>query len=563
MGSSGPERPGSGKIVPISWDAGFFFERAVTSLDRYHYDKALKYFRKALEYEPNNPVNHCNLAGILSEMGDFKASNDILLIVLQEIDPDMTECYFYMANNYANMDLFEAAEEALVTYLEKDTSGQFLTEAEEMLELLQYELKRPAKLKSIKAREGAYEHDLARDLLEEGKFTQAVKVLEGIVEQYPDFHSARNNLALGYYYLGLFRKAMDTIQEVLHHDPGNLHGLCNLAVFYQHEGKQAELKELADTLRRIVPFHLEHVFKLATTMGILGEHEAAYQHFKRLLHGEEMNGEPSIYHYTAVAAYNTKRYEEAEKLWTQLSKIAPETGISVFYLNLLEHYGIGARPLTVSYHYHLPFEEQFKKWETAEGMVPDDLKNNPLIRSSFFWALRHGDAKTKLQVIQALGVIADTEVEEALKAFILDPEEDPALKKIAHLVLRQMEVSAATAVSTPGGSLPVWRAEWQSVLDLARSRVEREWSEEAKLDMERLWIDFLTRLYPDTPPITHIEGWAAALEYLTAKMYRQPITYNALAECYGISASTVRRYVRRVEEVCAVMEKAETIAPSV
>lgn len=39
-----------------------FFERAVRSLDRLHYDKALKYFRRAVEYEPENPVNHCNMA---------------------------------------------------------------------------------------------------------------------------------------------------------------------------------------------------------------------------------------------------------------------------------------------------------------------------------------------------------------------------------------------------------------------------------------------------------------------------------------------------------------------
>ncbi|GJM69807.1 hypothetical protein HMSSN036_20230 [Paenibacillus macerans] len=146
-----------GKVLPLSMDAGFFFERAVSSLDRYHYDKALKYFRKAVEYEPENPVNHCNMAGILSEMGDYEASNEVLATVLRDIDPTMTECYFYMANNYANMDLFEAAEEALVTYLEEDASGYFLTEAEEMMDLLQYELDRPTKLKSIKSREGLYE----------------------------------------------------------------------------------------------------------------------------------------------------------------------------------------------------------------------------------------------------------------------------------------------------------------------------------------------------------------------------------------------------------------------
>ena len=162
------------KVIPIQWDATFFFERAVRSLDRYHYDKALKYFRRAAEYEPDNPVNHCNMAGILSEMGNYEESNRILQSIVDELDPEMTECHFYMANNYANMELYEAAEDSLVRYLEEDTEGQFLEEAEEMMELLHFELERPTKLAFIKAREGFFEHDQARQLLEEGKFVEAV-----------------------------------------------------------------------------------------------------------------------------------------------------------------------------------------------------------------------------------------------------------------------------------------------------------------------------------------------------------------------------------------------------
>src|SRR4051794_12021735 len=102
-----PKRAKAGrktKIIPVQWDATFFFERAVRSLDRYHYDKALKYFRRAVEYEPDNPVNHCNMAGILSEMGNYEGSNEILRRIVEEMDPGMTECHYYMANNFANME---------------------------------------------------------------------------------------------------------------------------------------------------------------------------------------------------------------------------------------------------------------------------------------------------------------------------------------------------------------------------------------------------------------------------------------------------------------------------
>lgn len=110
------EKPQS-RVVSLTMDESFFFERAVRALDRYQYDKALKYFRKAVELKPGNPVNHCNMAGILSEMGDYEASNEVLLHVLEQIDPSMTECRFYMANNFANMERFEEAEEALLAYL--------------------------------------------------------------------------------------------------------------------------------------------------------------------------------------------------------------------------------------------------------------------------------------------------------------------------------------------------------------------------------------------------------------------------------------------------------------
>jgi len=296
-------------VIAVHMDATFFFERAVQSLDRHRYDKALKYFRRAVEFEPDNPVNYCNLAGVLSETGQYEESNRILRQVVERIDPTMTECYFYMANNYANMEDYEAAEQALIYYLEHDPNGHYLEESQEMLELLGYELERPPRLTSIKSREGMFEHDRARSLLEEGKFSEAVRILEKIVRKTPDFMAARNNLALAYYYMGLFDKAMATIRQVLDIEPGNLHALCNLAIFHQHNGDRAELERILALLKKLRPIHHDHVFKLATTMGILSEHEAAYRLFRRLLKTGESGLDPCLYHYTAVAAYNIGRTE--------------------------------------------------------------------------------------------------------------------------------------------------------------------------------------------------------------------------------------------------------------
>ncbi|MDF2962203.1 MAG: hypothetical protein K0S39_3938 [Paenibacillus sp.] len=561
------------KVISMKMDATFFFERAVQSLDRYHYDKALKYFRRAAEYEPDNPVNHCNLAGLLSEMGNYEESNLILQHVLDQIDPAMTECYFYMANNFANMENYESAEKAIIHYLENDPTGQFLEESEEMIELLSYELDRPTKLTSIKSREGMFEHDRARAMLEEGKFAEAVRILEKIIKKHPDFMAARNNLALAYYYMGHFDKSIDMIKQVLELDHGNLHALCNLAIFYQHFGDKENLGELMDVLRKTYPFHQDHVFKLATTMGILSEHETAYRLFKRLLKTGEAGLDPCLFHYTAVAAYNTKRYDEAERQWRQADKFDPGSEIPGFYLNLLHKARNEQVKPPVSYHYHLPFEEQFRGLEKSTEGLPDHLKRDPLVRSSFFWALRHGDTETKLQVIQAFGLIADNEVKEALLEFIQEPGEDDYLKKVAIFVLRNIGLhDPVTAVldgrklTVPASpfspNLPVWESKWQQIMDMAIQEMDRRYDMVQQYDLQTLWVEYLSRVYPThTPKISKVEGWAAALEYLTAKMHRRAISYHELAHRYNVSVATISKNVKIIDEACGLREKMEAIFP--
>lgn len=561
------------KVISLKMDATFFFERAVRSLDRLHYDKALKYFRKAVDYEPDNPVNHCNLAGILSEMGMFADSNRILKQIIDEVDPSMTECYFYMANNYANMEDFENAEKAIIQYLEKDPNGQYLEESEEMIELLSYELKRPTRLTFVKSRESMFEHDKARSLLEEGRFGEAVRVLNRLVKKYPDFLAARNNLALAYYYMGQFDKAMETIVQVLELDAGNLHALSNLAIFYQHFGAEQELEKLLSLLRKTCPFHHDHVFKLATTMGILGEHETAYVLFRRLIKSGEAGEDPCLFHYTAVAAYNIGRLNEARKYWQQAEKLDPHSDIPRFYLSQLEKVPSeeAGKPY-FSYHYHLPFEEQFRTMVKTKDALPDSLKRDPLVRSSFFWALRHGDVEAKLQVIQAFGIIADAEVEEALREFLLEPGEDDYLKRVALFALRSMGVNEPlqavmagqpiTLPATPvSPDLPVWEPKWQRVLELALQNMQKRYDMIQQYDMETLWVEYLSRAYPSVPVIHKPEGWAAALEYLTAKMHRRAISYEEVAKRYQISVTTICKHVKSIDETCGLKQKMEAIFP--
>ncbi|MDN4594346.1 tetratricopeptide repeat protein [Polycladomyces subterraneus] len=553
----------SRKVVRLRMDAGFFFERAVRSLDKQNYPKALKYFRLAVEKEPDNPINHCNLAGILSEMGRFEESNEVLETVLNEIDPELHECFFYMANNAANMDDFELAEEYLITYLEKDPDGEFAEEAEEMLQMLAYELGRPPRRpERVDRPEWFVKHDTARKHLEEGRFVLATQLLEELVEAHPDFLAARNNLALAYYYTGQFQQAVDTIHQVLETDPGNLHALCNLAVLYQHLGREPERDRLVDVLKKLVPTHVEHLYKLATTLGILGEHEAAYEAFHRLLLMDSQP-EPSLYHYLAAASMNTGRWRKAQKYWSIAAEMDPDSPVPKYYLGLLKESRLERQELPlISYHYQLPFHEQAKSSEDQANPVPEQFRVNPLVRSSFYWALQHGDKETKQQILQLLGWMADEEVEQILRQFLLSPDHEDELKKTALMILYQMGAKGPYHVRM-GGAEHVISGEqlakqaseiqvWRQVLECCFGHMKGCYSEALLQDAQILWTTFLTQKQKELPTVRKVEGWAAALEYVIAKLHGQGRTQTEVAEKYGVSPSTVGRHARQMEQTCAL-----------
>ena len=342
--------------------------------------------------------------------------------------------------------------------------------------------------------------------------------------------------------------------------PGNLHALCNLAIFYQHARIKKQLQPLVALLAKTVPFHQEHVFKLATTMGILGEHGEAYRHFVRLLKDESLaRSDPCLYHYAAVAACNMGRYEEAQRMWQQASKLDPDPTCPGYYLEQLEHDAqrneSGADELS------LPSSLRGAVQAVGEinaSALPDHMKRDPLVRSSFFWALRHGDRHTKLQVIQALGLIADNEVKDALREFIVEPQEDDYLKRIAIFVLRSIGVHESLKAMLEGketviehsrmpSRLPVWEDKWQAVLEAALVRMNKHYDLVQQHDLLTLWIEFLSRVYPDVPKLGKVEGWAAALEYLTAKMHRRAISYHEVSQRYGISIATVSKCAKRID----------------
>lgn len=551
------------KIVPIQMDADFYYERAIRYLDKLNFQKALRYLRKAVELEPNNPDYHCSVAGVLAELGKYEESNRFLWHVLEEIDPSLDECHFYLASNYASMMEFELAEQHILCYLRNAPDSIYAEEAEDLLDYIEIHLQDIPRLPEDEEElETILQHDRARRMLEEGKFNEASRLLQKLVKERPDFIAARNNLALCYYYMGRFEKAMDTVQHVLEEDPTNIHGLCNLAVFYSHLEQQDELNELLHVLKKIIPYHFDLAYKLATTLGILGEDEAAYFLFRKMIFHA---GQSDIYilHYAAVAAYNTQRWEAAESLWHKVSRLDPSEHVASYYLKQIQQHREGEQATAkASYHYQVPQLDSFSFdfMEDPSMEINQAMKNNPLLRSSLLWALRFGDKESKLQVIQAFEHIADQEVEDALRSFLLNSAEDDYLKKVAIFVLRKMgaaepyeaiiEEQRRKIAFQLHPTLPVWQDKWQQVAECLNNHMQERYDVIEQQEAQALWVDYLGKVYPNVPVIRKQEAWAASLEYMVARRHNYAVTQEEVAARYGVSIASLSRNYKLLAAVC-------------
>ena len=81
------------------------------------------------------------------------------------------------------------------------------------------------------------------------------------------------------------RTGSELLHDVLKKNKGNIHALCNLAVFYYYEKKEEELESLLELLVKIKPYQFEHRYKLGATFALIGRHKEAYNWLRSLQKG--------------------------------------------------------------------------------------------------------------------------------------------------------------------------------------------------------------------------------------------------------------------------------------
>ncbi len=121
------------KVIPFTQDAHYYAQKGAYYNQKNKLSKALLYLQKAVEAEPGDPLNHYNLACLLSKTNHLIEANSIFKHVVRNMDPGLTECHFYMAVNHGLMEELDEAKRCLLKYLHSAPDGDLAEEAEDLL----------------------------------------------------------------------------------------------------------------------------------------------------------------------------------------------------------------------------------------------------------------------------------------------------------------------------------------------------------------------------------------------------------------------------------------------
>ncbi|MGN7941108.1 tetratricopeptide repeat protein [Virgibacillus sp. 6R] len=477
MGKQLSKKQQKAQVVPFLQDGQYYYNKGLKAYREQNYQKASKYFEKAVDLDPRDSVKLSQLATIYTDMGKYSQSNELLSYILDEVDKDMTECHYFMANNFAHLGLFQEAYKCATEYAKLAPFGEFFEENEDLIDLLTMEgddeepfLKDPDDL--------ILKQDAAKSLLENSQFEEAILLLEEIVKEYPEFWSAHNNLSLAYFYVGEVEKAKEYLQTVLEQNPGNLHAYCNLLVFYYYERQDEKVEQIANMLANVHPLLYEHRYKLGATFALVGYYPIAYK-WLRSLYKQGFEGDDTFYYWLSYSAYFTGHITFAEQMWERVIKENKSK--------------IGLEP-----------------WNTKDNL--HQLNAASLSLEERLYAIFMAMQTNKLADFKANRL--QSEIEQDFLEAVLSENTDG--KKSAGLIYQ------------------ITNALFQNGKD-------------NELVMFSLHV--LLKAYNMDFSLKNVLGWASALHYVWYQEQHEAISQSGIAHLYGISVSTVGKYVKIVREI--------------
>lgn len=481
------------KVIPFFKTGEEYFEKALKAYQYKDLYKAKRYLQRASELDRDEPLILYQLATILNDLGEYKESNELLLHIINDLDSTMVNCYYVIANNFAHLGLFQEAYKYVQCYLEEDVTGELLEEAEELEDLLSIDLESDEEYEEDAL---ILKQEQAKQLLQDAQFEKAIQLLEEIIRDYPEFWSAYNNLALAHFYLNETDKAIGLLDEVLEKNPGNLHALCNQLVFHYYGHNQNIVNYLIQQLSCVYPLSLEHQYKLGSTFALVGEYKLAYGWLKSL-YKKGFQADSSFHYWLSYAAYHVGFEQFAKDIWKNVS----DSGSMV--------------KLEAPWQFN---EKNNRRFYSEIDVVAQEKCESTHIHDqlySLYMAKKLPDKERLLLLEKIKPSIHTSSLLDEVYTYVWQNRQH-IMFEIADLIQAEIEAEVEAA-----GIIQFWFNIYVELNNIQAA----EWHH------------------------VNVNGWASAATYCYQKQKQQAVSQEKVAQLYSISLSTVRKYVKIVNNL--------------
>lgn len=316
-------------IIPFIPSGNFYFTHGIQAFKKHRFSVAVKWLKKAIEANPEEPLYSCQLSVVYTEVGSYHAANQVLTEVLAKFGKEYVDCYYLMANNYAHLGLLNDAKKYVETYLEQPGDGEFNEAAEQLQEMLdsldeddeedQDEWAFDDEDELLVYQETAFYH------LENEEWDQALTILHEMMELFPEFKLAKHKYAYALFMSGDQEEAVQIEKDWLNNEPTNIHCHVNLATFLLMQGKREQAQTHIERLKNVFPMHEQQKLSVAETLARAGYYKEAVERF-RALGNKQVTRRRVYYKWYSIASYRTGNPSKALHLWEQGCQKFPKLG---------------------------------------------------------------------------------------------------------------------------------------------------------------------------------------------------------------------------------------------
>ena len=337
-------------------------------------EKAFEFYKRAVQLDPENMVFQKNLADFYYvEMGRVGDALRIYVKIL-EVNPTDVETLLITGHICVALEKFQDAKVFYSRVLEIEPDHP---EAVQFLD----------KLNSIRAvhveektPDGLYEQ--IQPILNNGDPHKAITSLEQLLNEFPDFALAHNDLGVLYYHMGDKKKTRHHYERAVELMPDNITFKKNLADFYCIElGRIEDALQIYVSILKTNPQDVETLMATGQICVALEKPDDARDFFNQVLEIEPWNENArqeieKMEKQLSEATINSESAEDAyRRFQTELSNLAPAEAIEALnkIVEIYPDFAIGHNDLGVLYYNAGNEEKALHHYEQAAHLQPQNL----------------------------------------------------------------------------------------------------------------------------------------------------------------------------------------------